>query len=115
MKEEIKPDCDEITCIYKINKDKVDIRIFGEKFVENNKNHCKIIYNKKEHALVGTFKVENINGDELSIKLKGIMNITNASYLFYECSSLLYIPDISKWDTKNVTDMSFMLYECKSI
>ena len=26
------------------------------------------------------------------------------SYMFYGCSSLNSLPDISKWDTKNVTD-----------
>ena len=37
------------------------------------------------------------------------------SYMFYECSSLKSLPDISKWDTKNVTDMSGMFSECSSL
>ena len=40
--------------------------------------------------------------DELKIKLRGIDDITNMSCIFYECSSLLSIPDISKWNTSNV-------------
>ena len=32
-------------------------------------------------------------------------NVTDMSYMFYECSSLIYLPDISKWNTNNVTDM----------
>ena len=31
-------------------------------------------------------------------------------YMFYDCSSLNNLPDISKWDTKNVTYMGFMFY-----
>ena len=30
------------------------------------------------------------------------------SFMFYECSSLSSLPDISKWDTKNVTNMCSM-------
>ena len=34
------------------------------------------------------------------------------SYMFRGCSSLISLPDISKWDTKNITNMSVMLNEC---
>ena len=37
------------------------------------------------------------------------------SGMFRECSSLLSLPDISKWNTKNVTDMSFMFDGCSSL
>ena len=37
------------------------------------------------------------------------------SCMFYYCSSLKSLPDISKWDTKNVIDISYMFYECKSL
>ena len=37
------------------------------------------------------------------------------SSMFYDCSSLISLPDISKWDTKNVTSMSFMFYGCQSL
>ena len=35
--------------------------------------------------------------------------------MFYGCSSLILLPDMSKWDTKNVTDMFGMFYGCTSI
>ena len=35
--------------------------------------------------------------------------------LFFNCHSLLTLPDISKWNTLNVTDMSYMFYNCKAI
>ena len=35
-------------------------------------------------------------------------NMKNMTHLFYKCSSLISLPDISKWDTSNVIDMSYM-------
>ena len=32
--------------------------------------------------------------------------------MFYECKSLTYLPDISKWNTNNVTNMENIFYEC---
>ena len=37
------------------------------------------------------------------------------SYMFYNCSSLLSLPDISNWNTSNVYDMSYMFYYCSSL
>ena len=35
--------------------------------------------------------------------------------MFEECSSLISLPDISKWDTKNVLAMVAMFEECPSL
>ena len=35
--------------------------------------------------------------------------------IFYGCSSLNSLPDISKWNTKNVSDMKGIFYECPSL
>ena len=35
--------------------------------------------------------------------------------LFYKCSSLIILPDISKWNTTNVTDLSDIFAECSSL
>ncbi len=32
--------------------------------------------------------------------------------MFYGCSSLLSLPNITFWNTSNVKDMSFMFYGC---
>ena len=37
------------------------------------------------------------------------------SGMFYNCKSLLSLPDISKWDTSNVIDMSGIFWNCKSL
>ena len=52
------------------------------------------------------------NKGEFEIKLKGINNIINMSFMFSGCKSLSSLPDISKWNTSNVTDMSYMFYGC---
>ena len=41
--------------------------------------------------------------------------INNMSYMFYECNSLISLPDISDWITENVTDMSNLFYGCNSL
>ena len=108
---------DEIQIIYKINKYDKKVKLFGEKFVENNKYHCNIRYENKLINLIEYFYISNNTKlkDKLEIRLNGIKNIINASYMFDNCSSLLSIPNISKWNTNRVTDMSNMFYSCNSI
>ena len=35
--------------------------------------------------------------------------------MFFGCSTLSSLPDISIWDTNNVTDMNHMFYGCSSL
>ena len=96
------------------NKDKEkEIKIFGDNFVKNNKDKCKIFYNNKEYDLTTKFNVENIN--QLEIELYGILKINNMSCMFHGCSSLTSLPNISNWDTKNVTNMSLMFCHCSKL
>ena len=133
----------EIEIIYKINKneEKTRIRLFGEKFYEENKEKCKIILNKKETNLYEFYnykKNEKDIGIKLIIKKKltdlnsmfsgclslfSIANLTNLdtsevndmSFMFYECSSLHSLSGISEWNTSKVNNMSFMFYGCSSL
>ena len=55
-------------------------KLFGEIFVRNNKNNCKIIINGKENELVSFYDIERLEENEiLEIKLKGINKIKNMS------------------------------------
>ena len=103
----------EITIKYKINKKDKEIKIFGEEFVKNNINHCKIIYKDKYYDLQDKFKIQNIKSNILEISLKGIKNITNMRYMFHLCSSLIELPDISKWDTSDIINMGYLFDGCK--
>ena len=108
-------DNNKIEIIYKISKtDKNTLKIFGTRFVENNKDKCKIIYEEKEYELKEHLNYKKNNSNDLiSIKLSGINNIKDASYMFSWVYSLLSLPDISKWNTSNVIDMSYIFYKCK--
>ena len=91
-----------------------DIRIFGDEFVKNNKDKCKIIIKGKEFELSTHFNIniKKLKNNIFEIKLKGMKQITNISFMFrgihYDYIPLLSLSDISKWNTRNVTDMSFM-------
>ena len=102
-------DISEINIIYDINKD--EINIFGVEFVENNKNKCKMVIDNIEYEITEKYNVKNYNNSKLIIKLKGIDNITNMNDMFDSCSSLISLPDISKWNTINVTDMGWIFSE----
>ena len=78
---------------YKINKEDNKIKIFGEEFVKNNINNCTMIVDNKEYKISEWFQIKNYNKDKIIVKLKGINRITNMSYMFYDCKSLLSLPD----------------------
>ena len=114
---EINDDNLEIEIKYKPIKDK-KLRLFGDDFINNNINKCKIIYQDEEYNL--TKYLEDIdqeyNSDEIiTIKLKGYNNVNNMSYMFYDCNNLSSLPDLSKWNTSNVNDMSYMFYNCNNL
>ena len=43
------------------------------------------------------------------------MNVTDMSYMFYECLLLKSLPDISKWNTINLTFINNMFNKCSSL
>ena len=102
---------------YKINNDEKIIKVFGFLFVKNNKNKCRIFFDNKIYQLSVYFNIENYKNKNniLEIKLIGINNINNASYMFRGCSSLIALPDISNWNITNVTDISGMFESCSSL
>ena len=74
-----------------------------------------MIIDNKEYEIVTQYNVKNYKNNILEIKLIGINNITDMSWMFSECSSLLSLADISKWNTNNVINMSYMFNECSSL
>ena len=134
---------DEIILEYILDEKEEKLRIFGDKFVENNKENCIFIFNNKEYDLSSYFDIEKFSDEnELIIKLKPKNIITNVSYMlkdfsslksvqnletlktdkitnmkfiFYKCSSLKKISDISHWDTKNVKSMRALFLGCSSL
>ena len=92
------------------------IRIFGDKFVENNKDNCKIYYNGKEKELrTYIMKKDFNNNNKIEVILRKYKDVVDMSFMFYDCNSLLSISYITKWNMNNVTDMSYMFYGCNSL
>ena len=94
----------------------LDIRIFGQNFVENNINNFILFIGEKEEKLKEIIKVKDPN-EILNIKLIKINEATDLSEMFYECNCLskIYMNKSNKWNTSNVTTMNGMFYGCKAL
>ena len=105
----------EINIIYKA-KEK-EIYLFDDSFVSLNKDNCTLIIEGKEQELKSKYILEEINPkkDTFEIKLKGITTITCMSCSFKNCSSLISMPDVHKWNTYKVTEMTSMFCNCSSL
>ena len=99
---------------YEIKKEDNKIKIFGDEFIKNNYNICKIILNNKIYNLISHINLKKKKNKKrfIEIKLRGIKSIKFSQEMFYECSSLKSISDISKWNTNNVTNMNGLFSNC---
>jgi surface protein len=117
LKEDEKLGPNEIILEYKKGtlKDKI-IKIFGEKFVSNNRNNCSIKFDDKTLELKEKLELPKNYKNEENLKIKLIANnLTDMSYMFHECTVLTSIGNNSTLDTSNVTNMSYMFYNCNSL
>ena len=91
--------------------------LFGSKFVQNNKDKCKIVIEGKEYELLEKFNVKKLTKKKENFKviLKGIKKITDMSYMFSYCYGLSSLSDVSKWNISNVTNMYCLFYFCHRI
>ena len=101
----------EINIIYKTDKEGEE-NIFGDKFVENNKNNIELIINGNKNELISKYKLKK---GENNIKIIIKNKITNLEYMFYECKSLKNIKELEYLDTKDINNFSFMFYKCSSL
>ena len=116
-----KMNCKNETIIRYLPQNTKNVRLFGSKFVSNNKNKCKILFNRQIQELSDFYKIDNdlrkyINSKngilEIKLKMNKNENLTDMSHMFKDCSSLLFLPDISELNTFNVQDMSYLFYGC---
>ena len=107
---DIKPDYIKIT--YKFDGNLKKIRIFGDKFVENNK-YLKFIYEDEEYNLTSHLSVEGKRG-KIDIYLNGFNSITNLSHMFSGCDQVNYISNQNflKYNNDNIKDISYMFSNC---
>ena len=74
---------------------------------------CKIkINNTIIPSFTYFYKFNNIGKYKILYIFEG--KLTKLDYMFYECSSLIYI-NLSNFNTQNVTDMSYMFSYCSSL
>ena len=86
--------------------------IFGDKFIENNKNNIDLIINGTKKGLVKEYKLnKGENKIEIIIKNK----ITNLEYMFYNCTKLKNIEELKYLDTKEVNSFEGMFCDCSSL
>ena len=86
--------------------------IFGENFVNNNKDNIKLIINGQESPLVENYELkEGINIIQMIILNK----LINLECMFKECVSLTNIDELKFLDTREIENFSFLFYECKSL
>ena len=98
---------DKITIRYKFNPNEERIKIFGKKFVENNKNICKVEFAEKEFQFQEYFNNKEYKlAGEIDIGLRNLNYVTNLSYMFYGCSSLLSLSKDSFLSLRNSFDKS---------
>ena len=126
----------EINLIYYLDKNNISegfesIKMFGEKFVENNKDNCRLIINFEEKELSSYYNIiidsnkhfnrmkikyrDMLYKKELKVKLIEIKPITDMSHMFDNCTSISSLPDISKFDTINITNMSYIFYNFRCL
>ena len=86
--------------IYKKELNNSIIKLFGENFVNNNKDKAKIIIDGIEKELITYYICNNSEKIKVILKIKEIVeNITDLSEMFSGCSSLSSIERISKLKT----------------
>ena len=103
---------DLLTMKYHISKKDKEIIIFGSEFVKRNKFLFKILFEGKEYELTEKFNVEKYNKNYLEIKLIILADVTDLSYMFYNCSSLLEVKMNNQYDFHDVKNMSSMFFGC---
>ena len=100
------------------------IKLFDRQFIENNKDNCFLIINKNIYPLTEIYYVKKntnkekskLNNDLVETNIIFISDkpLVNMSYMFYECSSLIFI-EFNQFDFSKVTTMSNMFKECSNL
>jgi len=105
-----------IDIFYQIQGNQQRLKLFGDNFVKNNKNNCKIIINGNKYELCNYINISNYNYNHNSkifkIQLTGIKSISDMSYMFHKCNNLFSIPYLSQINTSKVTSMRCLFEHC---
>ena len=122
-------DCEQLNLKYQIVAEDFEnkyFNLFGDLFVNNNKENCFLIINEKIMKLKKFIRLSKFFDDSknifgfpiiLEVKLikKKYKKMNNISCMFYEINSLLPTSDFSKFNTINVTKMSYLFCNCSKL
>ena len=86
-----------------------------ENLSEELKTLSIALSNIKKNEFSYLDNLEDLDSDINSESSLSNITVTNLSKMFYECKSLISLPDISKWNISFVTDVSFMFWGCESL
>ena len=99
--------------IYKIEENNNDLRILGDKFVNNNHNKVYLIVKNKKSKLKDIITIQNKKIEELKIKMILLDKIYNRYYMFKDCEYLLNISINNRDDYENLKNSDIIEYEEK--
>ena len=93
------------------------IKLFDEKFIENNANNIKIYHENIEYDLKPFLDLSNhkIKENIIEITVKITNKITNISFMFSKCNKLLNVEFLSIEKLDNIIDMSNIFANCSSL
>ena len=75
-----------------------------KKVVATNDNVWKLVHDAIEQ-----------NGNDCDLNFIDVSKVTDMSYLFYKCTTLSSLPDISNWNISNVNNMNYIFYNCTKL
>ena len=119
-------DYNEIKLKYKIGEDDIyynKIELFGNIFINNNKQNCFLIINKKILELnrfINLNDIFDIFPKDYPIQLNAQLIerkdkiMKDLSFMFYNILTLTE-SNFSEYDTKNIKKMNYMFYNCSSL
>ena len=102
---------------YKVNEDQNKVRIFGDEFVKQNKERCKMFIKCRVYDIIDQICFEEYDIKKCDQTFEIIFEgkyITDMKNMFNECENLIKI-DFSFFDTQNVTNMEGMFSDCKNL
>ena len=101
----------EISLIYYAEKKSI-CNIFGNYFVNNNKDNIELIINGKNSKIVDKYELRE--GDNI-ITLLIKNQLTNVSYMFYDCNNIKDIKDLKYLYVNEIKDFKYMFSGCSSL
>ena len=93
-----------------------DLKLFGETFIKNNKDKCKMIVRGKKMEICQYLKMNiiEIKSKTFQIILTNVNKLKNLHFMFNDCDSL-YAIYLEKWDSINLTVTRSMFNGCTQL